>query len=295
MIDKSCWDRHVGPWCIEPTRFQALFGLWRSGQLRLRLVSGDLPQAPAPAAAPTQRPYTVTGDGVGIVQIQGVMAKGYSKFADVDTVAVRREIRAMSADQDVRGIFLLIDSPGGMSAGTDELAADIRRAAETKPVAAHIEDLGASAAYWAASQASRISATRTSDVGSIGTMVMLLDESKAYEEAGLRPVVIASGEMKGLGAPGAPITEEQENYIRSRIEAHNQFFLDAVKRGRNASAAQVREWSSGRTWVASEAKERGLIDSIESTDEALAWVSKRANSRRRLASARAQIALMEMD
>ena len=77
------------------------------------------------------------------------MQKGSSKFGGASTIRVRRQIREARQDEDVEAILLVVDSPGGTVAGTDELAREVGRAAEEKIVHAHIDDLGASAAFWA--------------------------------------------------------------------------------------------------------------------------------------------------
>lgn len=63
-------------------------------------------------------------------------------------------------------------------AGTDDLARDVKAASRAKPLWAHIEDMGASAAYWVASQASKITAnSETALVGSIGTLQVIHDHT----------------------------------------------------------------------------------------------------------------------
>src|SRR5581483_9650939 len=111
---------------------------------------------------------------------QGMLMKGQSSMGGTSTVMARRDIRQAVADQDVAGILLAIDSPGGTVAGTDDLAAEVRQARTSKPVWAAIDDLGASAAYWVASQTQRVTVNSpTALVGSIGTLQVIRDLSAA--------------------------------------------------------------------------------------------------------------------
>jgi ClpP class serine protease len=73
-------------------------------------------------------------------------------------------------DPAVSSIVLNIDSPGGQAGGINELAGMIREAGEQKPVQAYIGDLGASAAYWLASSATKITVDATAQIGSIGVV-----------------------------------------------------------------------------------------------------------------------------
>jgi ClpP class serine protease len=81
--------------------------------------------------------------------------------------------------------------------------------ATTKPLAAHIETMGASAAYWMASQAPRVTASRGAQVGSIDAYTVRIDASWAAEINGVQVHVISSGPYMGAGVPGVPITEAQ--------------------------------------------------------------------------------------
>ena len=86
---------------------------------------------------------------------------------------------------EVRAIILNVDSPGGEGNGIAELADTIRAATAQKPIVAYVDGLGCSAAYWLASACEEIVCAPTSIVGSIGTIIALIDDTKALEMEGL--------------------------------------------------------------------------------------------------------------
>jgi signal peptide peptidase SppA len=259
----QCWSNHLGLWCIEPLWFTQAVALYKAGLYTLQPEAADSPRGRE------MRPYDVV-DGIAIVPVQGPLSKhGSMKFGEGSTVQMRQLIRAASRDDAVEKLMLHVYSPGGHVDGTHELAADVARASLTKPVYAHIEDLGASAAYWVASQAQRITANPTAEVGGIGTMAVLEDTSKRMDRLGIEVHVLSTGPYKGAGVDGAPLSAEALAYFRGRVESLNSHFLAAVGRGRNMTPAQVDAVSDGRVHIAQMAQSYGLIDAVQSFDEAL--------------------------
>jgi signal peptide peptidase SppA len=200
--------------------------------------------------------------------------------ASTSTADLRRQFRNALRDPDVKGGMMLIDSPGGTVAGTDELASDIKAFAKQKPLHAHGEGVIASAAYWLAVQASRVSATRLTDVGSIGVVASVYDESGMYEAAGIKVHVISTGPDKGAFIPGTEVTGEQLEMIQSEVDDIFATFKAEVRKGRSMSDAQFGKVSSGRTWVGTKAVELGLIDAVEGVDDAYTNLARAIRQRK---------------
>jgi signal peptide peptidase SppA len=186
------------------------------------------------------------------------------------TVQTRADIRAAVNDDRVRGILLHVDSPGGTVAGTDDLADDISAANKRKPVHAYIEDLGASAAYYLASQAGRVSINKSGEVGSIGVYGVVFDMTERAERLGITVHVIKAGQYKAAGYPGTPITDEQLAEWQTLVDADYDMFVRAVARGRQVGVKVVREWADGRTFKSKTAVDMGLVDSVQTVDAAIA-------------------------
>lgn len=270
---RRCGEALMGLWAIEPRYLQAAWDLFAAG--RYPLVRSEAEEE-EPAARPAEREYALYG-GVAIIRIVDHMTKRASSLGGTSTIRVRRQMRQAAADREVSAILLAIDSPGGTVAGTDDLAAEIRRTIRRgKRVHAYIEDLGASAAYWAASQALRISAGPMAEVGSIGVLAIVYDLSKQFHDAGIRVEVVSTGPRKGDFAPGAVVTDEALSSLRRSVEEHGEHFVAAVARGRRVSPEKVREWATGEVWGAETAREMGLIDALERFDDAVDAVRHQA-------------------
>jgi signal peptide peptidase SppA len=210
------------------------------------------------------------GKSVAVIRASGLLMKQQSSMGGTSTVQLRRDIRSAANDPNVSGILLSIDSPGGTSSGTADLAADVRAAARVKPVWAQIEDLGASAAYWLASQADQVFANGpTTMVGSIGTYQTIYDVSGAAEQQGVKALHFATGPLKGAGAEGTKVTEEQQAYFQGLVDAIQEQFDAAVRAGRGMNATQLAAVRTGGVFPAKEAQALKLIDGIQSFDKTL--------------------------
>lgn len=209
----------------------------------------------AAVAFPQRNAASGRGGSLAIVQLVGVLTK--SKMLDA-----RGSINSLAASDDVGEILLLVDSPGGSVAGVDDLNAAVSRAASRKRVTAFIEDLGASAAYYAIAGATEIVCNRTAVVGSIGVYVVLVDASEAFEREGVKFFVVRAGKHKGGEYYGAKVTPEVLEHAQGRVDTMARHFVNAVARGRRMTPAKAQELADGRTFIGSQAIAAGLVDRI---------------------------------
>ena len=216
----ECFASHMGAWAIEPRWMREAVSAVRSGTWRAQV-------APRSSEGEERR-YQLLDGGVALVHLAGGLQKSRSKFGGTSTVAVRRALRQAAADDAVKSVLMLVDSPGGAVAGTHELNQDVRAVAARKPVHAHVEDLCASAALWAVSGASKITANLPAQIGSIGVYAVLWDESEAMEMAGVKVHVVSTGGLKGACTPGTEISEELLEDVQRDVDEFNTFFQQAL-------------------------------------------------------------------
>ena len=246
-------------WAMEPTLLKGFFE--RVAALPDSQLVTDISIAAAP------REIRIEGS-TAVVAISGVLLKTVPSWVRFWGIAatgydeIRQMIGHAAGSKAVERIHLQIDSPGGQVDGLIEAADAIFAARRDKTVTATIEDLGASAAYWLASQAETIDAGRNTEVGSIGVYTVYVDFTKAAADAGAKVIVIRSGEHKGMGVMGAEITDEQIAAVQDVIDAIAENFISAVAAGRGKEVEDIRELATGRLWIAEAARELGLIDAV---------------------------------
>lgn len=269
-------DQYFGTWAMEDTRLNARYEMLRALDVQAHIAAYKAPEIPIGT-------YEVAEGGIAVIEIMGMMSKYGSSLGDMPhgTLGVRRAIRNAVADQAIKGIVLRVESGGGAVTGTDDLADEVYRARDIKPVVAFVEDIGASAAYWVASQASRVIANRSAEVGSIGVYQVVRDYSAAAAIDGVKIHMIRSGKYKGIGTPGAEITPEQIQYLQSGVDEVHGAFVDAIAAGRKMDREAIAEIADGRVYVAKKAKEIGLIDAIGSFNSAVNEAAQLAAPNRR--------------
>lgn len=275
-------DQYLGVWAISTEGMYSRISFIRNVDLHqhihAHMTADGMKQIEAQSR--DEQGYEVVRGGVAVINAVGTLQKRASSFSGAtSTIRMRRAIRNAANDDSVSGILLRIDSPGGTAAGTADLADDIKSARAHKPVYAYIEDLGASAAFWIASQADKVYSNRTAIVGSIGTYAVLYDMSQMAENEGVKVHVIRAGEFKGAGEPGTEITQQQLDEFQSRVEEINEHFVRGVSAGRKMSLARTRELADGRVHIGQRAVELGLIDGIQSLDETITALSKARSKR----------------
>lgn len=218
---------HFTPWLITPETHAAML----RSLARMDLFSQELPQ-------PAEPELLAVEDGVGIVTIHGALMKRPDFFARLllgatDMEDVTAALEAARDRADVQAVFLDVDSPGGTVNGTPELAALVADVSKAKYTYAFTDGQMCSAAYWIASQADAIFATPSARVGSIGVLMPMLDESKAFEQAGLKVELFAAGKFKSIGVTGTALTDEQRTWLQAQVdETYADFKAAVLARGR---------------------------------------------------------------
>lgn len=180
-------------------------------------------------------------------------------------------IKQLAENDDNKGILLYLNTPGGSVLESDEvyLALQAYKEATGRPVWAFMYSNCASGGYYIASAATHLVAERNTITGSIGVYISMTDTSKLYEEIGIETVLIRSGDQKGTGISGVPITDDQRAVYQSIVDEMYGQFVEVVADGRGMSEAEVRSLADGRVYTARQAVENGLIDTLGTWDEVL--------------------------
>lgn len=219
----------------------------------------------------SDNPLLSVEDGIGTVAIEGPILRKPDIFSRVifgacDSEEIGAAIREAGERDDIRAVFLDIDSPGGTVAGIPELAAAVKALDTRKPVYAFSSGLMCSAAYWIASQARVIHATPSAQVGSIGVVQAIVDDSARLHAAGIKVEVFAVGKYKSIGAPGTPLTEDQRELIRGNLAGIAKEFHAAVLAGDRKIPAEAME---GQTFSGHQAEENQLAKVVPDRPESL--------------------------
>lgn len=263
------------PWDMRPGKLQdiAAFLQAREHGLTVHIDGGELSVEELDNRTIGNVRHLRIEQGIAIIPIEGVIEKKMNLFmrfsGGTSTELLQRDISAALASEEVRGILLDVDSPGGAVNGPQEISDLIYNARGSKPIWAIANDQMASAAYKIASAAERLIVTKTADVGSIGTYATVLDRTKANEEMGYLVHVIKAGEYKDATHPDTPLTDGGRQVLQEMVDSYYKLFVDTVARNRGFSQEKALEVATGREWVGQEAVDLGLADDVMTFNETL--------------------------
>ena len=220
---------------------------------------------------------------VAILALLGRFAAGESPLGDhvarvvIDgTISTDRErleaLEELGEDDSVSAVLVAINSPGGTTAGGEELYEALARLRESKPVVAVVHELGASAAYMTAIAADRIFARRLSIVGSIGVLYQHVDAGKLFNHIGVDLDKVASGPLKAEPDFDEPMVGPARESIAALVDDSFQWFVDVVAERRGLPRPEALALADGRIVTGRVAVATGLIDAIGSEREAMDWL-----------------------
>lgn len=179
-------------------------------------------------------------------------------------------IEEADKDDNIKAILLEVDSNGGLPVAGEEIAHALRNT--KKPSIAVIRQSGLSSAYWAASGASHIFASRNSDIGSIGVTASYLESVNKNKKDGYQYVQLSVGKYKDTGNPDKELTDDEKSLIMRDIKIVHQNFIDDVAKYRNISVSDVQKIADGSSVLGDKAKELKLIDEIGGLSDAKNYI-----------------------
>jgi len=214
------------------------------------------------------RPYVVTG-GILQIPVQGVLLNKFSFQFGRWATGYQYIERAMSRgilDSNVRGIALVVDSPGGEVAGCFELCDKIFSARGEKPMRAYAADHAYSAAFAVGSSASELVVSRSGGTGSVGVVTSHMDISAALEQRGVKVTFIFAGAHKVDSNQYEKLPDSVKSRIQDRIDRIYGEFTSLVARNRGIGEEGVRA-TEALTFDAQDSVANGFADRIGALEE----------------------------
>jgi protease-4 len=209
--------------------------------------------------------YGISGDEIARVVVDGTITTDPARL---------KTLEALAANNNVKAVVVAINSPGGTTAGGEELYEALSKVRAKKPVVAYINELGASAAYMTAIAADRIFARRLSIVASIGVLFQTYNAGKLLDTIGIGADKVASGPLKAEPALDHPMSPEVRASLQSLVDDSFSWFVDQVAARRGLTRAQVLPLADGRIMTGNQGVEAKLIDDFGGETEAIDWLEK---------------------
>ena len=192
-----------------------------------------------------------------------------------------KKIRAATYDEEIEGLYLLLDTPGGEVTLSDIIADAVQRfkqADTNRFVLVEMGSLCCSGGYYIAAGADYIIANPTTITGSIGVIMATVNAAELAKKIGIESVVIATGTNKAMLDPLKPVDQEHVKIFQKAVDADYERFLSIVSKGRKIPVDKLRPIADGRILSAEEAKKLKLIDAIGYSEDAEAQLAKMADA-----------------
>lgn len=211
--------------------------------------------------------YTGSRPAVGVIEISGMIVGGRSGGGLLGggyagSQSITAQIRQVSGNPNIKAVVLRMNSPGGTTAASQEIAEEVGRLKKSGvKVVSSMGDVAASGAYWIASSSDRIVANPGTMTGSIGVIIQTRNYRELFDKLGIGGSTFKSGEFKDMGSTDRPVTEEEAKIFQSMVNDTYQQFVDVVSRGRNITPEAVRGLN-GRVLTGRQAMDAGLVDEL---------------------------------
>ncbi|MFM1814256.1 MAG: hypothetical protein RLZ98_951 [Pseudomonadota bacterium] len=202
------------------------------------------------------------------VTISGLITEDREQLKMLDRIA---------ASNQVAGVILFVNSPGGTTTGGEALYEAIRKVARKKPVVAQFGTVAASAAFIAGLASDHIVARGNTITGSVGVIMQWPEFSEMLAKLGVKVNEIKSGPLKATPSMFQPADEAGRGIAQEMIDDGQQWFLALVRERRKIDTASVPGLEAGRIYSGRAALKHKLVDEIGGEATAIAWLTTKRN------------------
>ena len=213
-------------------------------------------------ATPGGRASLTSSGSIARVNIEGLIRSDQERVE-----ALERLEKSQAA-----AVIVHINSPGGTTAGSEQLYDSLVRLKAKKPLVVVVEGLAASGGYITAIAADHIIARQSSLVGSIGVLFQFPNFTDVLKTIGVKVESIKSSPLKAAPNGFEPTSPEARAAIEAIVLDSYAWFKDLVRSRRQMSDEQLAAVADGRVFTGRQAVPLKLIDGIGNEKAALAWL-----------------------
>src|SRR5579871_5853874 len=214
-------------------------------------------------AAPGGRGGLTTSGSIARVNIEGLIRSDHERVE-----ALERLEKSQTA-----AVIVHINSPGGTTAGSEQLYDALVRLKAKKPLVVVVEGLAASGGYIAAIAADHIVAQQSSLVGSIGVLFQFPNFTELLKTVGVKVEEVKSSPLKAAPNGFEPTSPEARAALDDLVKDSYAWFKDLVKTRRGMDDPTLEKVADGRVFTGRQAVPLKLIDGLGDETAALAWLA----------------------
>jgi protease-4 len=213
-------------------------------------------------ATPGGRAGLTTSGSIARVNIEGLIRSDQERVEALEQLEKSKAV----------AVILHINSPGGTTAGSEQLYDALVRLKAKKPLVVVVEGLAASGGYITAIAADHIIAQQSSLVGSIGVLFQFPNFAELLKTVGVKVEEVKSSPLKAAPNGFEPTSPEARDALASLVKDSYAWFRGLVKERRGMDDALLEKVSDGRVFTGRQAVELKLIDELGDEKTAVAWL-----------------------
>jgi len=179
-------------------------------------------------------------------------------------------------------VVVHINSPGGTTAGSEQLYDSLTRLKAKKPMVVVVEGLAASGGYIAAIASDHIVAQQSSLVGSIGVLFQYPNVSELLKTLGVKVEEVKSSPLKAAPNGFEPTSPEARAALDALVKDSYAWFRDLVKQRRGMDDTQLEKVADGRVFTGRQGVDLKLVDELGDEKTAVAWLVEQKNVKKDL-------------
>lgn len=213
------------------------------------------------------------GPGIAVVRVDGPIemssSSGFST-SHKGAEAIIKRLDDLAKNDEIKGIVLRINSPGGTVGATQEIYQKLWKLRKKNIViVASMGDVAASGGYYIASACNHILANYGTITGSIGVITYSPNLKKLFDKLGIGLNVIKSGKHKDILSSHRDVTAEERELLQELIDSSYSRFIKDVALGRNMNESEIIPVADGRIMDGETALKHGLIDGIGTFEDSI--------------------------
>ncbi|MEK9593819.1 MAG: signal peptide peptidase SppA [Luminiphilus sp.] len=210
---------------------------------------------------------------IAVITAEGAISEGEISQGVAGADGIVQQIRSAHENENTKVIVFRVNSPGG-SIIASEMMRDELLAAKRKglKVVVSMGDYAASGGVYISTPADYIFAEPTTITGSIGVAIALPTFENAMDYIGVNFDGVVTSKHGGWD-PTQAIDEDLDKIFAGwGAEAYDRF-IAFVAESRSQSYEDIKAIAGGRVWIATSAKEIGLVDEIGGIEDAIAYAA----------------------
>jgi protease-4 len=204
-------------------------------------------------------------DYIARVTIQGLIRGDRDRVEALDKLGRTRAARA---------VIVHVDSPGGTTAGSEQLYDSLIRLKQRKPLVVVVDGLAASGGYITAMAGDHIVAQQTSLVGSIGVLFQYPNVTDLLKTIGVKVEEVKSSPLKAAPNGFEPTSPEARAALEAIVKDSYAWFRGVVQDRRHIEGEALDHVADGRVFTGRQAVDLKLIDEIGDEQTAKSWLSR---------------------